>query len=183
MHDPILVERMAALKSEPFDGLVHRATRENLDPRIPSTSGGRWAPRSTDRVQVPVLYTSLVREGALAEVCYHWSSFTPRPSKPVKITKLEIKLKRVVTVSTDWLTSLGIDMTSFGDFLPARLQEVGAVAAFLGFDGLKVPSARWKCENLVIFTENHDGDEPKIVSSETVAWQEWAKEKGILLNE
>ena len=32
-----------------------------------------------------------------------------------------------------------------------RTQEIGAAVAFLGCDGLMVPSARWDCENLVLF--------------------------------
>lgn len=37
-----------------------------------------------------------------------------------------------------------------------QTQQIGTAVQFLGFDGLIVPSARWECKNLVLFTNNHD---------------------------
>ena len=59
-----------------FDGQVFRATRKNIDPLATSRSGGRWMPASVESV----LYTSMQRDGALPEISFHWSRWTPMPS-------------------------------------------------------------------------------------------------------
>ena len=64
IHDPDLLDKLAAYKTEPFEGRVFRATRLNLDPTAYSTWGGRWAPKD----DIPVLYTSLEANGAIAEI-------------------------------------------------------------------------------------------------------------------
>ena len=62
-----------------------------------------------------------------------------------------------------------------------RTQEIGAALAFLNFDGLLAPPARWDCDNLMIFTENHAlSDRLEVVDSETVEWQSWAQENGFI---
>jgi hypothetical protein len=58
----------------------------------------------------------------------------------------------------------------------AARRKSGAVVAFIGCDGLIIPSARWDCENLVLFTDNLAMDvglEPKSV--EEVDWEAWAR--------
>jgi hypothetical protein len=64
VHDPELLDRLDALPKEAFDGEVFRATRQNLDPLVGSYNGGRWMRPAA----AAVLYTSLAREGALAEI-------------------------------------------------------------------------------------------------------------------
>src|SRR5215217_127879 len=84
--------------------VVYRATPLTLPPLTPSTAGGRWSPRGS----VPVLYTSLSREGALAEISYHWSLLNPLPSKDVAVHQLRaISEKTLKLVSVD-LTEPGI---------------------------------------------------------------------------
>lgn len=90
IHDPDLLDRLGALPTELYRGIVFRATRLRLDPLAPSTSGGRWAPRD----HCPVLYTSLEREGALAEIAFHWGKLTPLPSKPVLINRIKVSAER-----------------------------------------------------------------------------------------
>ena len=48
----------------------------------------------------------------------------------------------------------GYPLESFGDLSYGRTQEIGDAAAFLGFDGIIAPSARWPCQNLVIFSDS-----------------------------
>ena len=65
-----------------------------------------------------------------------------------------------------------------------RTQEIGAAVAFLDHDGLIVPSARWDCENLVIFTDNHHPSaELTVRRSEEVDWQAWARKAGLIGDE
>ncbi len=177
IHDPALLSQLEALDTKPFDGEVFRTTRVSLDPLAASTSGGRWAPRE----QPSVLYTSLSREGALAEISYHWGQLTPLPSKPVMVHRLGVSAERTLRLLQGNLEILDVDIERYPSRSYQRTQEIGAAVAFLGFDGLLVPCARWDCENLVLFTENHAlTSKLEIISSEEVDWQRWAREAGLL---
>jgi hypothetical protein len=68
IHDQNLVDQLSSLYVESFDGEVFRATRASANPTAPSINGGRWAPTAQSSSDVPVLYTSFERDGALAEV-------------------------------------------------------------------------------------------------------------------
>lgn len=62
-----IVDKLAdvdALSKEAFEGDAFRATRLSLDPLAASYKAGRWMSRDT----AAVLYTSLARDGALAEI-------------------------------------------------------------------------------------------------------------------
>lgn len=184
IHDPKLLEQLSALPTERFDGEVFRATRASLDPLAPSTSGGRWAPVADARHQIPVLYTSLEREGALAEVSYHWGQLTPRPSKPAVVHHLKVATGRTLRLLRTDLEGVGVDLARFSGRDHPRAQEIGAAVAFLDHDGLIVPSARWDCENLVIFTDNHHPSaELTVMGSEEVDWQAWARKAGLFGDE
>jgi hypothetical protein len=84
IHDPDLLDRLSGLPIERFDGEAFRATRANLHPLAFSTRGGRWAPQD----RAAVLYTSLAREGALAEIAHHWGRLTPTPDQAGGIAPL-----------------------------------------------------------------------------------------------
>jgi hypothetical protein len=177
IHDPRLIDRLVALPTETFEGVAFRATRRNLDPTTPSTAGGRWSPPDGPAV----LYTSLEREGALAEISFHWGQLAPRPSKPAFIHQLSVQAHRTLRLIRASLEELGTDMT--GSEVPnyGRTQEIGAAAAFIGCDGLIVPSARWSCENLILFTDNLAMDvDLEVLSVEEVPWQDWARSAGLL---
>jgi hypothetical protein len=60
-----------------------------------------------------------------------------------------------------------------------RTRDVGEAVAFLGCDGLIVPSARWTCNNLVLFSDNLDVDCVTLVASEQVDWLTWARAQRI----
>jgi RES domain-containing protein len=177
IHDPELLERLGAFEITPFAGEVFRATRLSLDPLAESTSGGRWAPTGL----VPVLYTSTLREGALAEITYHWGQLTPRPSKPAVLHRLRVSTQDSLHLLRGNLEELGVDMERYQGINYHRTQEIGAAVAFLGCDGLMVPSARWDCENLVLFMENHAlTSRLDLLSSEHVDWQSWGRDVNLL---
>ena len=78
------------------------------------------------------------------------------------------------------LEELDVDIKQYESFNYHRTQEIGAAVEFLGCDGLIVPSARWKCENLVIFTDNHSlTSRLEVLSSEELDWQTWAQDAGL----
>jgi hypothetical protein len=175
LHDPVLLEQLSGFEAERLDEEVFRATRRSLDPLAPSTSGGRWAPKGL----VPVLYTSLLREGALAEISFHWSQLTPPPSRPAVLHRLGVVAERGLRLLRADLEKLDVDMKRYEDVNYNRTQEIGAAVAFLGCDGLLVPCARWSCENLILFAENHAlSSKLEAVSSEEIDWQAWAKDAG-----
>lgn len=177
VHDPYLIDRLIALPTEIFEGDVFRATRRNLDPTTPSTAGGRWTPAGG----AAALYTSLERDGALAEISFHWTRLKPRPTRPALVHRLGVKSDRTLRLIKSSLDTLGIDATRFYEPNYRRTQEIGAAVAFIGCDGLIAPSARWSCDNLVLFTDNLAMDvEIETRDLEEVDWQKWAKSAGLL---
>ena len=74
------------------------------------------------------------------------------------------------------LENLGVDITRYETFEYGATQAVAAAAHFLEFDGLLVPSARFACANLVLFTDRvPQAGNLQLVSSETVDWVDWRK--------
>jgi hypothetical protein len=169
LHDQALLDWLAKTEPADYEGLVYRATRRGLDPLMPSTSGGRWMPADTE----PVLYTSLERDGALAEIVHHWSRLTPPPSKPVLVHTLKVSVRKTLVLSVSSLVQLGVPWPDPDSRYILRTQAIGAAAAYLGFDSLRAPSARRENDNLVIVFANCDrGDAgPTLQRTETVDWR------------
>lgn len=177
IHSPELLDRLSAFPVQSFSGECFRATRMSLDPLVPSTSGGRWAPRNG----CPVLYSSLAREGALAEISFYLGNQTPLPSKPVVLHRINVHVQALLRLDRIDLADLGVEIDRYQDLDYRRTQEVGAAVAFLEYEGIIVPSARWPCDNLILFTENRNSHpEIELVQSEHVEWQVWAREHGLL---
>src|ERR1043166_2416333 len=175
MHDPRLLDLLSSFAPFQRQSEVHRAIPKGLEPLAPSTAGGRWSPRGS----VPVIYTSLTREGSLAEISYHWSLLDPLPSKPVDLYRLRASTRKTFRLEEKDLVALGVDLAGIGKISYKLTQDIGAAVSFLGFDGLVVLSARWKIENLVVFAENSSLDSAfEVVDSEEIEWQVWAKRKG-----
>lgn len=177
VHDPNLLDKLDALPKERFSGTVFRATRQGLDPLTSSFSGGRWMTPGA----VGVLYTSLVREGALAEISFHWSQLDPLPTKAVVVHSLNVIAHRTLRLLRANLAALGIPESTFGTSKLSRTQGIGAAVEFLGCDGLIAPSARWPCDNLILFPDRMSVDAVlENHSSEPVDWIQWAIEHGIV---
>lgn len=181
IHDPVLTDQLSALPTIRFDGEVFRVTGISADPIAPSTNGGRWAPRPNGDPGVSVLYTSLERDGALAEVVSYLMDLTPRPSKPLRVHRLAVTTSSTLRLIQADLEGLGVDLTRYGERNYSVTQRIGAAMNFLGLDGLIASSARWKCENLMIFAENHSLSEKlEAIDSEDVDWQAWGRTHGFL---
>lgn len=172
IHDPELLDRLSGLHPTRYEGIVFRATPIRVDPIAPSVSGGRWAPRPNRDPGVRVLYTCLVREGAIAEVAAYLAALTPPPTKGLKLHTLAVTTSKTLTLSRDDLIRLGVDFDRYGERNYEQTQKIGAAINFLGFDGLITPSARWKCDNLTIFTGNHALEEKlEALSVEEIDWR------------
>jgi len=177
IHDPKLTDILSDMEVEEFAGEVYRATRKSLDPLAASSSGGRWMPRG----EANVLYTALSRDGALAELTYHWGMLSPLPSKPAVLSRIDVNISSSLRVLRTDFAALGVDESRYEELDYSRMQEVGAALAFLEYHGLIVPSARWGCENLIVFTDNLDSDDNlNFLDAEEVDWQQWGKEKEVL---
>jgi RES domain-containing protein len=181
-HDPELVDQLAGFTPRPFDGVVWRVTRLNQDPIAFSYNGGRWSPPSSYQ-SVPVLYTSLERRAAIAEVTSWLSMLVPRPSKRVVIHRLMVRATDVVTIDAQALGRLGVDSERYsersyaatGEAPPSRTQEIGAALSFLGIDGLIVPSARWPSNNLILFDNLDNQIEVDGGGSEEIDWLQFVE--------
>ncbi len=74
------------------------------------------------------------------------------------------------------LVALGVEITRYHTFEYQATQAIAAAAYFLEFDSLIVPSARFDCANLVIFTERVTGLISK--GSQPVDWERWRRQHG-----
>jgi hypothetical protein len=75
--------------------------------------------------------------------------------------------------------ALGIDKDRFAEPNYSRTQEIGAAVAFVGYDALIVPSARWQCENLILFGDNLSMDlNLHVLDYEEVDWLQWMRASG-----
>lgn len=181
IYDQGLVDQLSALAIEQFDGDAFRATGISADPLASSFNGGRWSPPARDGVDVPVLYTSMEWDGALAEVAAYLTLLTPLPSRPLKVSQLGVSTTKTLRLARVGLEDLGVDMARYGERDYGQTQRIGAALAFLGLDGLIAPSARWRCDNLMIYQTNHLPTERlEVIEEEQVDWQAWARTNGFL---
>jgi hypothetical protein len=173
IHDQGLVDQLSALVTERFEGEVFRTTGRSTDPLAFSVNGGRWAPPARDGADVPVLYTSIERDGSLAEVVAYLTQLTPLPlSRPMKVSRLGVSTAKTLRLARVSLEGLGVDMARYGERDYEHTQNIGAALAFLGLDGLVAPSARWHCDNLMIYQTNHMllNERLEVIEVEDVDW-------------
>jgi RES domain len=94
-----------------------------------------------------------------------------------EIHAIAVKTERVLQlVDLNRLQQLGVDTARYETFDHAATQAIAAAAHFLGFDGLLVPSARFSCANLVLFTDRISGTgHLHLIGSEDIDWIDWRK--------
>jgi hypothetical protein len=181
VHDVALTDLLSGFPQTSYSGEAYRVTAAGFDPTAFSTNGGRWAPVSAGAYAVPVLYTSLEEEGAIAEVASYLALLSPPPAKPLMVHRLAITAKRVLTIGRDDFGALAIDENRYGERNYGRTQEIGAAISFLQCDGLIAPSARWPCNNLILFGDNHAlGETLEPIDSRSIEWQAWARQHRLL---
>ena len=171
IRDQSLLDAIEALPTAPFEGIVWRSVRAGQDPLACWRSGGRWDDGTLD-----VLYTSETREGAVAERRFHIYQGQPFPPSRVHydLFELWVSLKSVIRfASVEALTEVGMRVEGYGrlgymerEREYPRSQEVAEACAFLGADGMRVPSARDVTQsNLIAFCEQPTGIEKRVVQS------------------
>ncbi len=171
-RDPELLDHVDALPRVQYAGPVWRIARAGRDPLLGSRASGRWNPGTFD-----VIYTSLEREGSLAEIYFHLSRQPVFPSKVnFLLHQIAVKTERTLELADLSATaSLGVDTARYGELGYDRTQAIGDAAHFLGFDGIIAPSARWSCQNLVLFTDEFAPNDVSVAASEPVDWAAWRK--------
>jgi RES domain-containing protein len=162
-----------------FSGCVWRVVTDGFEPLRSSRAGGRWDDGTFD-----VLYTSVSRDGAMAESWFHATKGQPIiPSKVAKrLYQMKAELRRVLDLSGDSkLASLGVDMATYGRLSNIQrveeypsLQQVAEVAFFYEYQAVIVPSARWPASNVVIMTEHVSLEQLEIITGELVDLRAWA---------
>ena len=162
-RDHSLLDLIDAFERQPISQSVWRVVRENRDPLQGGRSPSRWCNGAFD-----VVYTSLERDGALSEV---YELLATQPVWPSKIRTFvhQIAVHSLNTLclpDLDALGGLGVDREKYRDRDYSRTQEIADAAYFLGFSGLLVPSARWQCHNLVVFTDRVPPADIKIEKSD-----------------
>lgn len=181
MHDRRLLKFLGEKPQEEFSGPVWRArpVGGKYDPTTPANVDGRWASPEGPAV----LYTSLEREGSLAEIAFHWGQFTPLIKRPAALYKLRLKTSKTLRLIRTDLESLDI---MWEDYLSTNYKATAAIGdavEWLGCDGLIAPNARWDCDNLMVFTNKQpmtDEYEIKVLEREEVDWITWARGHGFL---
>jgi len=171
-RDLELLDALEAHKGVPYEGDVWRIVRDERDPLQGYPAGARWDPGTFD-----VIYTSLAREGALEEIHFH---LTRQPVFPSKIRSvlhsISVRTKHTLRLADiEAVEALGVSRETYASLSYARSQEIGDAAAFLGFDAILAPSARWQCQNLVIFTDRFQPTDLAVTDSEPVDWDAWRK--------
>lgn len=171
-HERELLDALESQRAEAFAGEAWRVTVRGRDALRPSAAGGRWS--------VPggfeVLYTSLARDGALAEIGYRLSLEPVWPSRMAHdIHRIAVATRRTLRFAEPGaLAGLGVTVARYGSFDDGATQAIAAAAHFLEFDGLIVPSARSPALNLVLFTDRLDpAARLEVLASEPVDWAAW----------
>ena len=173
-RDLKLLDAVDSHPRRPFEGHLWRVAREGRDPLQGGRSASRWCNGTFD-----VLYTSLEREGAIAEI------HALLGLQPVFPSKIAFRAHRI-TVSVQQclhladlpdLATLGVDTARYQDRDYAKTQDIADAAYFLGFEGLIVPSARWRCTNAVLFTDRIDPARLALDVTEpgSVDWEDWRR--------
>lgn len=179
IHDPELIDHIQRLPTVTFDDPVFRATGMNADPTAFSSTGGRWAAPEIEEGGFSILYTSLEAKGAIAEVASYLALLTPVPRKPLKLHTLDVSVEKALKVAVTDFEALGINTDTYERRNYEGTQRVGAAINFLELDGLIAPSARWECDNLMIFANRHSIDAKLAISdSEPIPFEEWIKLAG-----
>lgn len=176
VHDRAVLDALDAKDPIPFEGTVWRITRAGRDATRGSAANGRWSPGGS----IEVLYSSLERDGALAEIGYRLSLEPVWPSRiQHEIHELSAQSERSLQFAdVASLSTLGVDVSRYESFDYGATQALAAAAHFLEFDGLLVPSARHSSANLVLFMDRGFPGSLEIRSSELVDWGSWRRRRG-----
>ena len=173
VHERQILDALEGASPVLFDGSVWRITAAGRDPVRGSAADGRWSPGGS----VEVLYTSLGKTGAMAEIGFRLSLEPVWPSRILhdihEIRATTEKTLRFADVAS--LAAFGVEVARYESFDYAATQALAAAAHFLEFDGLIVPSARCSSQNLVVFMDREAAASLQRLTTERVDWAAWRR--------
>ena len=171
VHDRALLDALGIHDARAYSRTAWRTTFRSRGPLLGNTAGGRWHPPNS----FEVLYTSCEADGSLAEVYHHLSMAPVFSSADMVLAELRIELERVLYLTGETeLAALGVEDPRAHRSDLSLTQAIGAAARFLEYQALIVPSARWRCNNVIIFLDQLDLNESiTIVDEQPVTWPAW----------
>jgi RES domain-containing protein len=162
VYPPEVLDGLQAVTAGPWQGTAYRHMFSAHPPDTENTRGARWNPPNT-----AAIYVSLLRDGALAEAEHALAVQPLRPRATRTLYEVRISLTDVLDLQDRaLLASLGVDDHELGADDMTACQQVGGAAAWLGHDGILVPSARSDATNLVIYPTNSSNLEFEVTDSE-----------------
>lgn len=170
-HDDRLLDALGEIDPQPFEGTMWRVVRAGRLVVDGSRGSGRWNPAS-----LSVLYGAQEADGALAEMHFHLNRGQPVFPSRIEHDLFELRVKMtgsLVLADMSMLVKLGVASEEFNQMLYGRTQEIADAAFFMGYDGIIAPSARWKCQNIILFLDKIDLDDVEEVRSERIDWSAW----------
>ena len=170
-HDRALLDALD-VAAVSYAGTVWRIAQVGRDPLKGSTLAGCWSGGDFS-----VLYTACEMDGALAEIGYRLSLEPIWPSRLQHVLhEIKVECERVLDLSEfSALERLGVATAKYQSLEYSVTSRISAAAAFLEYDAMLVPSARFKCNNLVIFNERPNSFE--LVKSSPIDWDAWRSKK------
>lgn len=174
-RDLALIDALDKLPRVSLHDTVWRVVRRGQDPLLCRPSFGRW-----DLGSVDVLYTSLEADGAVSEMYFHLTRQPVFPSAvQFTLNEIEVTTHRTLRFADIRdLETLGVDRDKYQALFYDRTREIGDAAAFLGFDGVIAPSARWDCLNLTIFCDGLNPEDLVLRNSTAIDWEAWRTRHG-----
>ncbi len=151
VYEERLLDSLERSRVVAYSGDAWRLTFSSQNPLRPNVRGARWNPPD-----VSALYASPSERTARAEFVYIVRAQPLAPHGKIKVHKLHIQLERVIELDLRDLEKLGVQLHSLPEGLEGQLacREIGGAVAFLGFEGLIVPSIRdLQGTNLVIYAD------------------------------
>ena len=151
VYDPALLDALERFDTEGWQGRVFRHMLGSAPPELVNVRGARWNPPGT-----PALYTSLAEATARAEGDHLISLQPVVPRAPRTIYELEVSIANLLDLTDETrLATIGVTEDELDSIPWEPCQRVGGAVAWLGHDGLLIPSVRdSEGANLIIFTAN-----------------------------
>lgn len=145
----VVVDALLTMESEAFSGHVFRVTLAGIDP-LEGSADGRWSAGP----DVPVLYTSITADGAVAEVVERLRAGDAlAASRKHMLHELSVSGRRVLRLTgASRLARLGVSQNMLTSDDYAHTHMLAEAAFRTGLEGLLVPSAALESDaNLVLF--------------------------------
>ena len=164
LFDQDLLDALERLEAQSWEGEALRFVLGDTDPFQPNTRGARWNPPDT-----AALYTSLERTTVLAELDHVRYLQTPVLRRELfALHMIRTRVTKMLDLTDRALLgALGVGEAELSSDDQTECRRVGGAAAWLGHDGILVPSARADGMNLVVFVDTQHPDLPlELVSSE-----------------